>query len=278
MCELLGMSSCEPASLSLSLATLASHGGPPFLIRDGWGVAYYEGHDVRLIKDVGPADQSDWVRFVADHHLRSTIVMAHIRKATMGEPAYRNAQPFGRELAGRMHVFSHNGWMPEVLTSPGFRTGRFVPIGETDSEYAFCNLLERLQEIWSGQRTPPPLAARLSIVAAFAAELRPLGPSNFLYSDGDALFAHGDRRRQASTRSVEAPGLVFLHRQCRTDDPSAIPSGLSLGSGDQIVSLVASVPLTDEQWQPFDRGDVIAFSGGRAMLRQLAGDANAYPV
>ncbi|QCK88679.1 class II glutamine amidotransferase [Phreatobacter aquaticus] len=278
MCELLGMSSSKPATLSLSLPRLAAHGGPPTLIRDGWGVAYYEGRDVRLIKDVGPADQSDWVRFVAAHDLRSTIVMAHIRKATMGEPAYRNAQPFARELAGRMHVFSHNGWMPEMLTSPRFRLGRFAPIGETDSEQAFCNLLERLQEVWSEPRAAPSLEARLSVVAAFASELRPLGPANFLYSDGDALFAHGDRRKQLPTQTVEPPGLVFLQRQCRFDENPSSQNGVVMASGDQMVSLVASVPLTDEQWQSFGQGDVIAFSGGRAVLRHSADEERAYPL
>jgi glutamine amidotransferase len=61
MCELLGMSSDVPTTLSLSLGTLAARGGAPTSIRDGWGVAYYEGADVRLIKDAGPVSDSDWV-------------------------------------------------------------------------------------------------------------------------------------------------------------------------------------------------------------------------
>lgn len=126
---------------------LAEHGGPPAMIRDGWGVGYYEDADVRLIKDAGPAIDSDWVRFIRDHDLRSQIVIAHIRKATMGERTYRNAQPFVRELAGRMHLFAHNGWLPGILDSPGFRSDRYSPVGETDSEQAFCALLERMREV-----------------------------------------------------------------------------------------------------------------------------------
>lgn len=95
MCELLGLSSNVPTTLSLSLRKLAEHGGPPASIADGWGVAYYEGRDVRLIKDCASAEDRDWVRFIADHDLRSQIVVSHIRKATtMGERAYRNTQPF----------------------------------------------------------------------------------------------------------------------------------------------------------------------------------------
>jgi glutamine amidotransferase len=157
MCELLGLSSNLPATLNLSLERLAEHGGPPSTIRDGWGVAWYEGADVRLIKDAGPADTSDWLRFIGQHDLRCTIVMAHIRKATMGAPTYRNAQPFLREMAGRMHSFAHNGWLPGIGQMPGFRSSRFAPVGETDSEQAFCGLLERLSKIWSGPGEVPRL-------------------------------------------------------------------------------------------------------------------------
>lgn len=72
------------------------------------------------------------------------MVMAHIRHASMGERAYRNTQPFGRELAGRMHIFAHNGWLPGLLEAEPFRSLRFSTMGETDPEQAFCGLLERL--------------------------------------------------------------------------------------------------------------------------------------
>jgi glutamine amidotransferase len=263
MCELLGLSSNLPATLNLSLARLAEHGGPPTSIRDGWGVAWYEGADVRLIKDAGPADASDWLRFVGQHELRSNVVMAHIRKATIGAPAYRNAQPFVRELAGRMHSFAHNGWVPSVVEMPGFRSSRFTPVGETDSEQAFCALLERLSTIWSGPHDIPPLECRLEIVKAFAGEMCALGPANFLYFDGDALLAHGDRRKSSATGKVTAPGLVFLQRQCSPTSAAIIVNGVSVTGTDQMITLVASVPLSAEPWQAMVEGEVTAFRGGQ---------------
>ena len=44
---------------------------------------------------------------------------------------------------------------------------------------------------------PPPLAERLHAAAEFAARLRGFGPANFLYTDGDALFAHAQSERSA---------------------------------------------------------------------------------
>lgn len=269
MCELLGLSSRLPATLSLSLERLAEHGAPPTSIRDGWGVAYYDGPDVRLIKDAGPANDSDWLRFVNRHDLRSHIVIAHIRKATMGARSYANAQPFVREMAGRMHSFAHNGWLHGIFEAPAFRSIRFAPVGETDSEQAFCALLERLGAIWVKPGKIPPLEDRLNIVAAFAADLRPLGPANFLYSDGDALFAHGDRRKSPVTGKVSPPGLVHLARDCPPTGATITGNGVSATTADQAVVLVASVPLSAEPWQAMTEGEVIAFRAGQIAGRRV---------
>ena len=150
MCELLGLSSNLPATVSVSIGTLAGHGKVGGSLNDGWGVAYCEGTDVRLIKDSEPAADSDWVRFVRDHALRSNIVIAHVRTATVGSRAYRNTQPFIRELAGRTHMFAHNGWLPSLLKDARNPSRRFQPVGDTDSEEAFCDLLEEMTRVWQG--------------------------------------------------------------------------------------------------------------------------------
>ena len=269
MCELLGLSSNVPATVSLSLPTLAEHGAASGTYNDGWGVGYYEGLDVRLIKESTAVADSDWVRFIADHDLRSQVVIAHTRRATRGIRAYANAQPFTRELSGRVHLFAHNGDLPGLLGPKAFRLGRFNPIGETDSELAFCALLDRLASAWETPDATPTLRDRLSIVSSFAAELRAIGPANFLYSDGDLLFAHGHRRIQAQTGRIEPPGLVSLRRQCRRGERGIATNGVSIRGDHQLVTLFASVPLTRERWEPLAEGELVAVSGGRLVARQL---------
>ena len=268
MCELLGMSSNQPATLSLSISALASHGSAAGSLKDGWGIAYCEGPDVRLIKDSGPAGESDWVRFIRDHALRSNIVIAHVRTATMGARVYRNTQPFIRELGGRMHLFAHNGSLPHIFDKGGFDSLQFNPVGDTNSEKAFCGLLERMRGLWLRPRDIPPLNERFSVVWAFAEDLRSLGPANFLYSDGDALFAHGHRRMQAATSHVEPPGLVYLQHACPRREQPSIAAGLSIESADQSVALVASVPLNDEAWTALGEGEVIALRNGGIVARR----------
>jgi glutamine amidotransferase len=257
------MSSNREATINLSLMQLAEHGGLTAPHKDGWGVAYYEGADVRLIKDAGAAADSDWIRFIRDHNLRSRIVTAHVRTATVGDRAYRNTQPFVRELAGRMHLFAHNGWLASIEASPDFSVRRFHPVGETDSEWAFCALLEELADVWRSVGEVPSIDARMHAVASFAKRLRSLGPANFLYSDGDALFAHGDRRLSSDTHRVEAPGLVYLQRRCSRGERAFATKGLSIESADQTITLIASVPLTEDHWEPLREGVVIAVSNGR---------------
>jgi predicted glutamine amidotransferase len=272
MCELLGLSSNTPATVNFSLPKLAEHGAAAGTYADGWGIGYYEGLDVRLFKESTAAADSDWVRFIANHDLRSLLVIAQTRRATRGARSYSNAQPFMRELAGRIHLFAHNGDLPGIFGSNAFQPERFNPIGETDSERAFCVLLDRMALIWKDRDAAPTLRDRFLIVSSFADELRGLGPANFLYSDGDLLFAHGHRRKHTDTGRVEAPGLVSLQKQCQNDQQSLVTSGLSIRGDHQLVTLFASVPLSSEQWVPLAEGELVAVARGKFSARQLANE------
>ena len=84
-----------------------------------------------------------------------------------------------------------------ISNHSAFALRRFMPLGDTDSERAFCALLERLCSIWMAKSRLPDLADRYRVVAAFARQIRELGPANFVYCDGDTMFVHADRRRQA---------------------------------------------------------------------------------
>ena len=266
MCELFAMSSRQPATVNFSLDTFARHGGGTAPHKDGWGVAYYEEGDVRCIKDTAAADGSPWVQFLEEQGLCSTFVISHIRKATIGPTALKNTQPFCRELGGRMHVFAHNGHLPGIAKLDRFSHGSHRPVGDTDSELAFCALLHRLAEMWLSASEPPPLKERFERVATFAAELRSLGLANFLYSDGNALFAHGHRRQQANNR-FEPPGLFRLFRECPANARSEEGAGVTLSGPRQHVTLVASVPLTQETWHPLKEGEVLAISAGRTAMQ-----------
>ncbi|MDH3749961.1 MAG: class II glutamine amidotransferase [Gammaproteobacteria bacterium] len=273
MCELFAMSSRYPTTVGFSLETLARRGGLDGPHKDGWGVAYFEGHDVFLLRESSPAAESGLVRFMEKNGPPSDLVLSHIRQATQGELALRNTQPFQRELGGRAHVFAHNGNMPGIKDKCRLESHRFTPVGDTDSEFAFCCLLERLAKLWdraTGQ--PPPVESRLETVAKFAAWLRPLGPFNFVYSDGDTLFVHAHCRTQ-NDGEVRPPGLHLLVHSCDEQAVDLTESGVMLAPVAQELALVASVPLTDEPWEPIGEGEVIALRQGLVWARTPASPA-----
>jgi len=263
MCELLAVSSDPATRLTLSLSALASHSAPASGTRDGWGVAYYQGKDVALFREPGAADDSPLVRLLERNGPCTSLAISHIRHATQGEVSLANTQPFVREFAGTTHVFAHNGDLPGIRQCKVGPQDRYQPVGTTDSEHAFCVLLERLRAAVGLSTPQPPLRRRLEVIAAFAAELRRLGPANFLYADGDTLFAHGHRRIQRATGRVTPPGLHVLARQCPRSTESIEGHGAAVAAGFQHVVLIASVPLTDEAWRPLAEGEIVAVSAGQ---------------
>lgn len=269
VCELFGMSSRVPATVRFSLEELARRGGRTGPHRDGWGVAHFMDGDVRLIKEPEAAADSACVRFVQDHPFRTTMAISHIRLATQGAKVLRNVQPFVRELGGKMHVFAHNGNLEANGLRTGLDLGRARPVGETDSEYAFCGLLARLEGLWRGGDVPS-IAARLGVLGEFAAQLRGLGPANFLYADGDAVFAHGHARSHGA-EGIRPPGLHLLCRSCNAESPPEDRAGgVSVESTDveQRVVLFASVPLTAEAgWQPLGTGEIVVAQAGSVVQR-----------
>lgn len=242
MCELFGMCSLVETDVRGSLQAFARRGGADGRQKDGWGVAHYVDEDVRLVKEPSPAADSECVRFLQDHPFASRLVLAHIRKATRGSLAMKNCQPFLRELGGRVHVFAHNGDLNLDALRRRFPLRRFHPVGETDSEYAFCVLLDRLWDRWlAGEALG--LTQRAAAVQAFARDMRALGPANFIYADGDALFAHGDRRFHGDGLGIHPPGLHVLGRRSDAGQP---------------LVLVASVPLTaDADWRALGEGELM---------------------
>jgi predicted glutamine amidotransferase len=262
MCELFAMASRVPATVNLSLDEFARHGGLTDHHKDGWGIAYYQDRDAQIIREPHPAFDSAQLQFVRHQGLGSSLVISHIRKATQGEPALRNTQPFSRELFGRVHVFVHNGMLPAITDSLSLESDHYLPIGETDSEYAFCVLLNKMHRLWSNNCSAPDLAERLKVVGELADELRPLGPANFIYSDGDYIFGHGDKRTHRD--GIRPPGLFLLHRSCEVEpQPVDVPGLLiSTQAESQDIVLLASVPLTDETWTPLKQGEILVLQKG----------------
>ena len=118
-------------------------------------------------KDPQPSFNSPIARLVQDYPIKSRSVIAHIRQANRGEVALENTHPFTRELWGRHWTYAHNG---QLSGYKSLETGNFRPVGETDSEKAFCWLLHKLTQRYP--RTPGNMTAVFKYIASLASELR----------------------------------------------------------------------------------------------------------
>ena len=97
------------------------------------------------------------------------------------------------------------------------------------------------------------------------------GSANFLYSDGDVLFAHAHKRiyeENGGYSEPRAPGLSVRNCVACQEGPEFACSGLKVGLGDQQTVLLASVPLGEVGWEPLPEGTAIALRGGREVARQ----------
>jgi len=262
MCELFAYSSSKPTLARFSLDEFRSHGCAKGPHCDGWGLAFYQEKYAQVYRDENPAAYSEWMEFLLTHEHYSTCVISHIRKATQGGSSLKNTQPFSREGHGARHVFAHNGNLKDFKSVQKFIN--FEPIGETDSEYAFCTLMDAVQSLWSNGR--PTLQQRTDLLATLFCHWSTFGPANIIYSDGEYLFAFANRRTRLDGE-IRAPGLYHLTRDEVTHQQRNKLVGVELEGGAGKITLFASVPLSSENWQPFAENELLIARNGEIVTR-----------
>lgn len=251
MCQLLGMNCNVPTDICFSFAGFQARGGATDVHSDGWGIAFFEGKGTRLFLEPTPSCSSPVAELVSHYPIRSKNVIAHIRKATQGAIGLENTHPFMRELWGRYWIFAHNGNLH------GFKPaldGSFLPVGLTDSEMAFCWLLQELRQRFGS--TAPERAQLFQVVHELTLAISGHGEFNFLLSNGDCLFAHASTRLSYIVR--QAPFTqAHLKDQDITVDFSAVTT-----PNDRVV-VIATQPLTDnEPWTEMPAGTLWWFEEG----------------
>ena len=241
MCELFGMSARRPSAVNGYLDLLGARGGGTGPHADGWGVAWYDGRAAEVYKQPEPASHSRCFSVLSATPRESTLVVAHLRKANPPEVgrSWANTHPFERELGGRAWVFAHNGKLPGIQSDPRFATRRFVPLGDTDSERAFCFLMERLAAEVSSAEGRISSGNIEAVLRDPVERLSTLGEFNFLLADGVHLVAYAPRR------------LHVLERPCHSEPC------------EEAAVFLATEPLTPGEWTPVPLGVIHVFAAGR---------------
>jgi predicted glutamine amidotransferase len=192
-------------------------------------------------------ERQAWAAYHGEHFQRAAArvyaetVIAHVRRATVGEISLANTRPF---VAGRW-VLIHNGTVPHfdrlapVLRQAMTVEQRAAISGTTDSEHIFRLALSTLQR----NASRPLLDVLRDTLAQVIGWSRAVDPDadlglNVLLSDGHELvgprWGRGlvmlDRR---GVRDCEICGFAHIHHDPRRDYHAVI---------------VASEPLSHEDW------------------------------
>lgn len=272
MCQLLGMNCNTPTDITFSFQGFSQRAGVTDQHTDGWGIAFFEGipagadqsqttaaasdaaasdKGLRLFIDHNAASESPVADLIRRYPIKSRNVVAHIRKATQGSVALQNCHPFVRELWGHYWVFAHNGNLENF--HPRLHS-HFHPVGDTDSEWAFCWIM---QEIAKAHAALPPVNELTRTLAELVPQIARHGTFNMLLSNGTALWAH------ASTQ------LHYIVRQAPFATAQLSDEDLQIDFAEHTtpldrVAVIATQPLTrNEQWTALAPGALMVFVDGQ---------------
>ncbi|MCP1659216.1 class II glutamine amidotransferase [Neisseria perflava] len=255
MCQLLGMNCNTPTDIMFSFEGFRRRGGITDHHADGFGIGFFEGKGVRLFHDDKPSAKSPVADLIRAYPIKSENVIAHIRKASQGQTSLANTHPFMREMWGEYWLFAHNGHLFDFFPKEG---EFYHPVGDTDSERAFCYLLNRLRCRFDRKPDEDTLFAA---VTELTHEIRSYGLFNFVMSNGDSLIAHASTLLHYIVR--KAP-----FGQARLLDEDIMVDFAEVTTPSDKVAVIATLPLTcNETWQQLAVDELVMFRQGDIVHR-----------
>ena len=258
MCQLLGMNCATPTDITFSFRGFSQRAGVTSDHCDGFGIAFFEDKACRLFVDNQSAVESPIADLIRNYPIKSRNVIAHIRKATQGKITLENSHPFLRELWGRHWIFAHNGDLHDF--NPQL-SGRFEPVGNTDSERAFCYLLDQMVQTFG--YTEPCIEKVFSLLERIAPQIAEFGTFNFCLSNGKALFSYATTKLHWLVR--EYP---FQHAHLIDLDVEVDFSEVT--TPEDRVAVITTEPLThNEAWKAYQPGEMILFEHGQPIKYAL---------
>lgn len=258
MCQLLGMNCATPTDITFSFRGFSQRAGITSDHSDGFGIAFFEDKACRLFVDNQSAVESPIAELIRNYPIKSRNVIAHIRKATQGKINLENSHPFIRELWGRQWIFAHNGDLHDFHPT---LSGRYTPVGNTDSERAFCYLLDQLVAKFGFNE--PSLDQIFEVLLEFSPQIAEHGTFNFCLSNGQALFSYAVTKLHWLVREYPFKPAQLIDLEVEVDFSQVT-------TPEDCVAVITTEPLTqNEQWTPFSPGEMILFKDGKPVRKEM---------
>jgi glutamine amidotransferase len=251
------MNCATPTDVTFSFRGFSQRAGITSDHCDGFGIAFFEDKACRLFVDNQSAVESPIAELIRNYPIKSRNVIAHIRKATQGKINLENSHPFSRELWGRQWIFAHNGDLHDFNPT---LSGRFTPVGNTDSERAFCYLLDQL--VLKFGYHEPKLDQVFDLLAEVSPKIAEHGTFNFCLSNGQALFTYAITKLHWLVREYPFKPAQLIDLDVEVDFSQVT-------TPEDRVAVITTEPLTqNETWNAFVPGEMILFQDGRPVRKQ----------
>ncbi|MGZ3417856.1 MAG: class II glutamine amidotransferase [Polyangiales bacterium] len=264
MPNLLAMSFEGELAPSFDLRCLAPGRKPP----DGWGIGYYPGGEpsASVLKEPAPPQGSIRSELIkAWEHLASSLFILHIRHATWGQLSDANTQPFSRSYGGRDWMMAHSGSL-ERRIEPA-EGAQFTPVGSTDTEAIFCDLLDRFaRKGWRSIGEADP-----EVVRSWLDAINQQGTLTLALADGRDLLVYADRHGSPD-RGIHVYKLLPPHGELVFTDNDLALDLTRRGIKPRKGILVSSAPLegpSSGRWEQLAPGHLLVIRQGdvRAHVR-----------
>ncbi len=227
---------------------------------DGWGVGYYLGGVPHVIKSTETAVSDSLFRQVGGL-VASKTVLAHLRKATLGQVSIVNTHPFQH---GRW-IFAHNGNIKnfsthrqQLLTEVDPVLSRYI-LGDSDSELLFYCLLTEIRKLTSIYEDVPVKVVGKAVKSLIRRLEIIIGPHmrkvckptetylTFILTNGTTMLAfHGGQDLYFSTYKTQCPeseDCRYYGASCESEDPDGSINHLVISS-EVLTGTNIFLPLT----------------------------------
>ena len=227
MCELFGFYANKEKRLQPYLTEFFRHS-----VRhpNGWGLATFENGEPNVRTEMISAEKSGILPELVHSLPDSKLLLAHIRRATIGGVKPENCHPFVRtDVSGRTWTLMHNGTI-----FSGNELNRYMEIqnGDTDSERILLYLMDRINQKTDRTGLALSLEKRIETVEEAIRELSYRNKLNLLMYDGSVLYAH-----------VNMLDTLFV----RQEDGGV---------------MISTTPLEASGWEPLPLNSLLVYNNG----------------
>ena len=232
MCELFGFCAEKKYDLTQWLREFYSH-SPRH--PDGWGLATFYGNAASVEKEPVCANDSRYLAYRLSEPIVGRLLLAHIRKASVGTLDFSNCHPFvKRGESGRCWTLIHNG---TIFQSAILERYASLQRGSTDSERILLYIVEQVDLLEKRLGREAADRERFDVVETSVAAVAPGNKVNLILYDSEQFYIHSNM----------VSSLYYLRQ------PAAVA--------------VSTKPLSDGPWEEVPLSTLIAFREGKELFR-----------